>query len=272
MLYRGNKVNLLPKALYWYAFLFAKARFARINTLLINFGLRGLGLFNYQNLNISGESNFLKNYLNKIKHPIIFDIGANKGEYSKLCKNINKNAKILCFEPHPKTFMRLQENINNNQITLINKALSDKTKKLPLYDCKANDGSSHASLWADVIEKVHGKESICHEVDVTTVDNIVNKFNIKKIDLLKIDVEGDEINVLKGSKETLNNNMIEVIQFEFTQINSTSRTFMKDFFDILEEKYTLNRLLPNELLPLEKYDPTMHEIYAYQNIIAVRKK
>ena len=272
MLYRSKKIKLLTKALYWYAFLFAKVRFARINTLLINIGLRGLGFYNYQNLNISGESNFLKNYLNKIENPIIFDIGANKGEISKLCKNINKNAKIFCFEPHPKTFMSLQENINSNQITLINKALSDKNEKLLLYDYKKQDGSNHASLWADVIEKVHGKESICYEVDVTTVDNIVNEFNIKKIDLLKIDVEGNEINVLKGSRKALNNSIIEAVQFEFTQINSTSRIFMKDFFDILKEKYTMNRLLPNELLPLKEYNPTMHEIYAYQNIIALRKK
>ena len=265
-------MKLLTKAFYWYAFFFAKVRFARINTLLINFGLRGLGFYNYQNLNISGESNFLKNYLNEIENPIIFDIGANKGDYSNLCKNINKNAKIFCFEPHPKTFMSLQENINNNQITLINKALSDKNEKLLLYDYKKKDGSGHASLWADVIEKVHGKESVYYEVDVTTVDNIVNEFNIKKINLLKIDVEGNEINVLKGSKEALNNDIIEAIQFEFTQINSTSRIFMKDFFDILEEKYTINRLLPNELLPLKEYNPTMHEIYAYQNLLALKKK
>jgi hypothetical protein len=47
---------------------------------------------------------------------------------------------------------------------------------------------------------------------------------------------------------------------------------MKDFFDILQEKYQINRLLPNELLPLKEYNATMHEIFAYQNIIALRKK
>lgn len=265
-------MKLLTKLFYLYAFFFARVKFKRIHTLLINLGLRGLGFYNYQNLNISGELHFLKNYLNKIKNPIIFDIGANEGEYAQLCKHINKNAKIFCFEPHPKTFMSLQENIDSNQITLINKALSDKNGKLSLHDYKEKDGSSHASLYADVIEKVHGKESICYEVDVTTVDNIVNEFNIKKIDLLKIDVEGNEVNVLKGSKESLRNDIIESVQFEFTQINSTSRVFMKDFFDILKEKYTMNRLLPNELLPLKDYNPTMHEIFGYQNIVALRKK
>ena len=264
--------KLLAKLFYWYAFFFAKVKFTKINTLLINLGLRGLGIYNYQNFNISGEFNFLKNYLNRIENPVVFDIGANKGEYTKRCKNINKNVKIFCFEPHPKTFISLQKNINDNRITFINKALSDKNGKLLLYDYKEKDGSSHASLYPDVIEKVHGKESTCHEVAVTTVDNIVNKFNIKRIDLLKIDVEGNELAVLKGSKESLRNDIIEAVQFEFTQINSTSRIFMKDFFDIFKEKYAINRLLPNELLPLKEYNPTMHEICAYQNIVALRRK
>ena len=265
-------MKLLPKLFQWYAFSFAKVKFKRINTLLIDFGLRGLGIYNYQNFNISGEFSFLKKYLNRIENPVVFDIGANNGEYTKLCKSINKNVKIFCFEPHPKTFISLQENIKDNQITFINKALSDKNGKLLLYDYKEKDGSIHASLYADVIEKVHKKESICHEVEVTTVDNMVNEFNIKKIELLKIDVEGNELNVLKGSKEALNNDIIEAVQFEFTQINSTSRIFMKDFFDILKEKYRINRLLPNELLPLKEYNPTMHEICGYQNIVALRKK
>lgn len=265
-------MKLVVNLFCWYAFFFAKVKFKRIHALLIKLGLRGLGINNYQNLNISGEFSFLKNYLNKIEKPVVFDIGANKGEYTKLCKNINKNVKIFCFEPHPKTFISLQENIDDNQIIFINKALSDKNEKLLLYDYKEENGSSHASLYADVIEKTHGKESICYEVDVTTVDNIVNKFNIKKIDLLKIDVEGNEINILKGSRESLRNDIIEAVQFEFTQINSTSRIFMKDFFDILKEKYTINRLLPNELLPLKEYNPTMHEIFGYQNILALRKK
>jgi len=265
-------VKFASELLYSYAYFFAKVKFKKIHALLINLGLRGLGIYNYQNLNISGESSFLKNYLNKIENPVVFDIGANKGDYAKQCENINKYVNIFCFEPHPETFISLQENIDNNQIILINKALSDKNGKLLLYDYKEKDGSSHASLYADVIEKVHRRKSICHEVDVTTVDNIVHEFNIKKIDLLKMDVEGDELNVLKGAKEALNNGNIKAVQFEFTQINSTSRIFMKDFFDLLEEKYTINRLLPNELLPLKEYNPTMHEIFGYQNIVALRKK
>ena len=261
----------LIKLYYWYSIFFAKVKFKRLNKFFINLGLRGLGLYNCQNFKLNGELNFLKNYLSKIKYPVVFDIGANEGEYAKLCKNMNKNARIFCFEPHPKTFMRLKNNFNAKEIVFINKALSDKNGKVLLYDYKGKEGTSHASLFAGVFEKLYGKECISYEVDVTKVDNIVSEFGIINIDLLKIDAEGNELNVLKGSAESLRNKIVHAVQFEFTQLNSTSRIFMKDFFDLLEEQYTLNRLLPNEILPLDGYSPTMHELYGYQNIVALEK-
>ena len=127
-------------------------------------------------------------------------------------------------------------------------------------------------MYAEVIKKVYRKDSICHEVNVTKVDSIVNEFSLKSIDLLKIDSEGNELNILKGSTESLKKGIIKAVQFEFTQLNSTSRIFMKNFFDLLNEKYTLNRLLPYELLPLKEYNPIMHENFAYQNIVALKKR
>ena len=47
---------------------------------------------------------------------------------------------------------------------------------------------------------------------------------------------------------------------------------MKDFFDIFKDQYSLYRLLPNQLLPLKEYNPTMHEYYGYQNIVALINK
>ena len=256
----------------YYSYYFSKVKFKKLNTFFFKLGLRGLGLYNYQNFKISGEFNFLKNYLTKIHCPVVLDVGANEGEYAKLCKNINKQTKIFCFEPHPKTFLRLKNNLESKDILIINKALSDKIGKILLYDYKEKDGSNHASLYAEVIEKVYGKDSICHEVDVTKVDSIVSELSLKSIDLLKIDSEGNELNILKGSAESLRKGIIKAVQFEFTQLNSTSRIFMKDFFDILDEKYTLNRLLPYEFLPLKEYDPIMHENFGYQNIVALRKR
>ena len=264
-------MSLLDKLFYWYTFIFAKSKLYKINAFLFHLGLRGMGIYNSENLLISGELTFLKTYLNRIKSPMILDIGANEGKYTKTCKKISPNARIISFEPHPKTFMKLRRNVKDTDIILINKALSENSGESLLYDYEGNDGSTHASLQKNVIERVHGKKSICHNVNVTTIDTIIKEFNIVRIDLLKIDVEGNEISVLKGANESLKNNIIEAIQFEFTQINSTSRIFMKEFFDLLNDKYILHRLLPREMLSLNEYDPTMHEIFGYQNIVALKR-
>ena len=67
------------------------------------------------------------------------------------------------------------------------------------------------------------------------------------------------------------NNKISIIQFEFTQLNSTTRVFFKDFYELLSEKYKLFRLLPNGLLEIKSYNPTMQEIFGYQNFVAIMK-
>jgi FkbM family methyltransferase len=254
-----------------YAKFFAKTRYYKINQFLFSLSLRGLGIYNCQNFFISGELNFLKKHLSKINSPIILDVGAHKGAYALLCKQINNQAKIFCFEPNPKTFAILNDETKGCGIMTINQALSDSRGKLLLYDYMQNDRSTHATLCKDVIEQVHKEKSINFEVDVSTVDNFIQENNLKNITLLKIDVEGHEIEVLKGAKKSLDRGVIDAIQFEFTQINSTSRVFMKDFFDLLQEKYDFYRMLPFELVLLGKYNPTFHEIFGYQNIVCLRK-
>lgn len=119
---------------------------------------------------------------------------------------------------------------------------------------------------------MHGGDSISCDVEVVTLDEFVTENKINKIHLLKIDVEGNEMNVLRGAKKSLEKDIFDVIQFEFTQINSVSRVFMKDYFDLLGAKFSLHRLLPNGLLSLGEYFSTTHEIYGYQNIVAIRRE
>ena len=93
----------------YYSYYFSKVKFKKLNTFFFKLGLRGLGLYNYQNFKISGEFNFLRNYLTKIHCPVVFDVGANEGEYAKLCKNINKQTKIFCFRASSKNFSKAKK-------------------------------------------------------------------------------------------------------------------------------------------------------------------
>lgn len=65
-----------------YAFIFFRSFFSRFNNLLFNFGLRGLGILNYQTMDESGESWFIKHFCKNEQPQIIFDVENNKGLYA----------------------------------------------------------------------------------------------------------------------------------------------------------------------------------------------
>ncbi|WP_342071495.1 FkbM family methyltransferase [Yoonia algicola] len=252
-----------------YVFIFARKRFARLNRFLFSLSLGGLGVMNYGSSAITGERAFLRKYLPN-KTGVLIDVGANKGEYSTDALALNKSLRIFAFEPHPKTFKELAEVVEGYPtMTAINKGVSCTTGKLELFDYSDKDGSQHASLFKEVITDIHGAEGfVSHQVDLVTLDQFVSENSITEISLLKIDTEGNELEVLKGAKDTLAKGMIKAIHFEFNEMNVISRTFFKDFEKILNG-YKFFRLLPNEMLEIRDYHALYCEIFAYQNIVAV---
>jgi len=254
-----------------YSMIFGRKIFSGWNRFLFNLSLRGLGLYNYKNLYLSGEIYLLNKILKNRKAPVIFDVGANRGSYSLEALKVNSDSRIYAFEPHPLMFKELAKNTKGLNVVTENKALSDVPGKARLYTGKDDIDVSHATLVDNIINDVLADDVERLEVDCDTIDDYVVKENVDRIDLLKIDVEGNELNVLKGSEKTIKCGKVDMIQFEFTQINSVARIFMKDFFDILGDDYIFFRLLPCGLLPMEKYLPTEHELFAYQNIVCVKK-
>ena len=265
-------MEIAYKIARWYGRFFARPSLIPFNKFLVHLGMRGLGVYNFGDFSVTGENHFLSKYLSSIKQPIIFDIGANTGSYALLCQQLNPHAQIFCFEPHPQTFSLLEKQVQNNKnIQALNLALSNKLGTLLLYDYQDQRNSRHATLCQGVIENIASQASINFEVKVSTVDEIIIEQKLQKIHLLKVDVEGHDLQVLQGAKSAIENNIVQVIQFEFTKNNSTAKVFMKDFFDLLTPNFRLYRMLPYGLLPLNQYNPSIHEIFAYQNIICLRR-
>jgi FkbM family methyltransferase len=257
-------INLVVRI---YRYLFARAVFVKWNKLLYRLSLCGLGVLNYENPRVSGELYFLKKVaLQQKSKSTIIDVGANNGDYSLMCLNLFKNVNIYSFEPHPKTFISLMSVLSGKNVSCFNMAVSKKSGILDLFDYDSDDGSEHASLYQDVIEKIHYKKSVSHRVKAVALDDFIRDKEICEIDLLKIDTEGHELEVLKGARFAIKNRIIRVIHFEFNEMNVVSRSFFKDFVELLPG-YDLFRLLPAGLIPL-KYSPLNTEIFAYQNIVA----
>jgi len=240
--------------------------------------LRGIGVLNSEGNHITGESYFFQLLKKNIPINIIFDVGANTGGYADEVHSYFPKALIYSFEPHPKTFLNLKKIAKKDSVKAYNIALGSKVGKVKLWDFAEDALLKHtqptstlASVHRIVIEKLHKQKSECYLVTQNTIDNFVEKEKIDHIDFLKIDTEGSEYDVLVGATKLLKKNKIKIIQFEFNEMNAYSRTFFKDFMDILPD-FSFYRLMPRGMLPLGEYRPSTHEIFAFQNIVAVQNK
>lgn len=257
---------------YAYAWLMARPVFIKINWLIYSLALRGLGVYNYDNSKISGEKWLINNVIKKLgSNLVIFDVGANIGDYTKEILSASVNAKVVySFEPHPVTYKTLERNLALfHQVVTVNLALSNESCEMSLFDRADGGGTSHASLSGEIFSEVYHVEKSSTSVSVVTLDSFCTQKDISTIDFLKIDVEGYELNVLRGSNAMLSTGKIRVIQFEFTQLNSVVGVFFKDIYYILSKRYDIYRLLPHGLCAIKSYNPTMCEIFGYQNYIAI---
>lgn len=253
-----------------FRFFFVRKIFYRFHKLMYSISLRGIGIRNFESDILSGEKEFIKQHVSKMKCGVIIDVGANVGAYSKSIRNANRTVQIHAFEPHPKTYLKLTKNVASLNVGTYNVAVGSGAGKLQLFDYADEDGSSHASLYRDVIEHIHKEQSTKHEVEVISLDSFVVDHGIERVALLKIDTEGHELEVLKGFLRFIKTNQVELIQFEFNEMNIVSKVSFRDFWELLPN-YDFFRMLPDGLVPIEQYNPIHCEIYAYQNIVAKLK-
>jgi len=253
-----------------YAMVFARPFFLKLNKFLLNISLRGLGVLNYRTEALRGEFDWLSSYLSTKSSPLVIDVGANVGNYSKDVLKINDSARVVSIEPHPVNFIKLKSNPELEGVLFHNLAVGEKLGELELFDYANNDGSSHASLFKEVITDLHKGNAVSHKVEVKPLSQIVELLDSERISLLKIDTEGNELNVLIGSKDILSR--IDAIHLEFNEMNIISRTFFKDIWDLLNNDFYFYRILPKgKLLPIPTYSSVFCEIFHFQNIVCIRK-
>ena len=137
---------------------------------------------------------------------IILDVGANHGQSAIRYARAFKQARIFCFEPVFSNYKVLSLACSQHpRIELVQKGLSDKpgTGIIGLTD----HPGGHSLLLSSTSDKTE-------KVSITTIDSFLLDSNIKRIDLLKIDVEGSELSVLKGALAALESSAIRYIYAE----------------------------------------------------------
>lgn len=123
------------------------------------------------------------------KNNLFIDIGANVGLYSMIA--CIKKAKSICFEPHPETRKLLKKNLLNFDCLIYDYAISNEKKSEKLYISK-EPGSHSLKKFSNSIG--------CIQINTISFDSLPL---FQKPDIIKIDVEGAELFVLKGMKKSI---------------------------------------------------------------------
>ncbi|MEO1438438.1 MAG: FkbM family methyltransferase [Bacteroidota bacterium] len=209
----------------------------------------------------------------KAKNPdkkkwIVFDVGANKGDYSQLVVDrFGKQAKIFAFEPSASTFALLRKRFGaSEQISLVQLGMSDQESTQTLYSNKP--GSGLASLYDRKLVHHNIQLEAVEMVELTTLDVFCSKNNISEIDLLKLDIEGHELAALQGAQQLLQTGKIHRIQFEFGGCNIDSRTFFQDFYYLLNPQYRIYRIVKDGWFEVTDYREN-YEAFKTTNFMAV---
>jgi len=202
------------------------------------------------------------------KH-VVFDVGANHGEWTNaLLKTGVKDLEVHSFEPGRATFEILSKTLKDAQnVRLHNEGCSDQSKEMILYSDQP--GSGMASLY-DRSDRWQAQKVGSEKVKLIRLDEFCTAQGIKQIAFLKMDIEGHEFQCLRGADRLLREQCIEALQFEFGGCQVQSRTYFKDFWDLLSPRYHLFRILPEALYPIRSYSEEC-EVFLLSNFVALRK-
>ncbi|MEG4457132.1 FkbM family methyltransferase [Microcoleus sp. N9_A1] len=217
----------------------------------------------------SGESQVIARFINAGN--VVFDVGANAGDWTAEVLNQGHDVEIHLFEPIPHVYKKLIQNLDK-QVISNNLAVGQKEEVKTFYYYEANPLLSTFYRRVDVEKQ--GWLNPPKEITVltTTIDNYCQRHGIKRINFIKIDVEGGELDVLYGAKSFLESGRIDYLQFEYGGTYIDSKTTLKEAFEYLQKfRYSIFKVLPDKL----EYKPTWEpedENFEFSNFLAVNER
>jgi FkbM family methyltransferase len=172
---------------------------------------------------------------------VALDVGANVGDYSAVLRECHPEATIHAFEINPAHAEGLVRRFGNDPRVHLHLA---GLGEMPVYELAAD--SSFTSVY-----RVAMDEDVPTRVFVAPIRpgaEVLDGLGIDEVHFLKIDTEGHDLAVLKGFRPRLAAGRIHVIQFEYNESSVPARTFLRDFFELLQPfGYEIGKVYPWEV-------------------------
>lgn len=213
----------------------------------IRFWPTSMSLWAYNNPP-DGLENFIGDYL--LKDEVFVDVGSNIGTYAlSASSSVQNDGLVVCFEPSKKAYKYLVKNFTFDQNTksrlfLLNNSIGDKNQLvkfrdffIDVYSSNINEGEDHRLATSFFNRFFHDYDVIQVRLDSV---NILNQTD--KIDLLKIDTEGNEFNVIQGAEKILDKIHLIVFEYSIQQSNYYSNSFDQIFSYLADKCFDLYEL------------------------------
>jgi FkbM family methyltransferase len=255
-------------------YIFGRRSLQPLFTALYKVSLAGMNVGEGGDPRFSGEVavlSLLKKRFQATARPVIFDVGANVGTYTaEILKVFGTSVQIWAFEPSSAGFEQLRERFASiAEVHPVNLAFGQEVGTQSLQS--PSRGSKLASFYARPLDRTESFAVETEDVAVTTIDKFCSDKAITAIDFLKLDTEGHDLRVLEGARSMIDDGTVSAIQFEFGSPYVYSRTFVRDFYEMLEERYRLFRILRDGLLPLPAYEERLEIFWRATNYLALRR-
>lgn len=201
---------------------------------------------------------------------IVVDAGANIGLISVFCGlRVSKSGLVIAFEPHPETAQILRRNIainQLNQVQVFERALGSKPGTAKIYsNLQINRGA------ASMVDFKEGAPSF--EIQVDVLDDVLSRIQQEKVNLLKIDVEGFEMEVLKGAQNLLSKEDGPILVIECSTTRQNFQYSMEDLFNFLTKtkgysifRFGISKEKISRLVPVN----SVNQLPNHDNIVAFK--
>jgi FkbM family methyltransferase len=202
-----------------------------------------------------------------IQKIVVFDVGANVGDWSKSMLGLLDarrasigDCRIHLFEPAPAARARATEALmpwmSRLHVEINQAAVADEPGELSFYLFNECDGINTLQPLPDDAPKQQIR------VDCTTVDLYCKRHDIRRIDFMKVDTEGNDYRVLLGAKEMLARQQVGLAQFEYNHRWIAFRRYLKDVFDLVRPLgYNVGKITPRGI---ERYRDWHFELESFR--------